>query len=349
MHRNSSGKIPLVLIAIGIALGLVLGAGPASAEDRHFELKITHWNPPSHPFQKSMEEWGASISKDTGGTVTYKLYPSQQLGKSFDHYDLVRDGIADVALVGPGYQPGRFPIVDAGNLPFMIANAKGGSAALDEWYRKYADKEMKDVKFCVAFGHDPGTFHSRTKRIVVPADIAGMKIRPAHAAMAQFISSLHGTNIQAGAPEIRDTLEKGVADAANFTWGSAVLFGVDSVTKYHLLASLYTTTFVVVINKETYSAMSPTQQKAIDSHCTTEWAERIATPWVDFEHDGIAKIQAEPGHEVYSITDAQLAEWKAAAQPVVQSWAAAVRKVGRDPDAIMKDLRTMIAKYDSGY
>ena len=28
--------------------------------------------------------------------------------------------------------------------------------ALDAWYRKYAEKEMKDVKFCLAFMHDPG-------------------------------------------------------------------------------------------------------------------------------------------------------------------------------------------------
>jgi len=27
-------------------------------------------------------------------------------------------------------------------LPFLFANAKAGSAALDQWYRKYAAKEM---------------------------------------------------------------------------------------------------------------------------------------------------------------------------------------------------------------
>src|SRR6266851_3658117 len=90
------------------------------------------------------------------------------VGKAFDHYDMARDGIADVTYVSPGYQPGRFPIIDAGNLPFMVSNAKEGTGALDEWYRKYAEKEMKDVKYCFAFLHDPGTFHSKTKKIVVP-------------------------------------------------------------------------------------------------------------------------------------------------------------------------------------
>ncbi len=92
---------------------------------------------------------------------------------------MARDGIADVTYVNPGYQPGRFPIIGAGELPFLMSDAKGGSMALDAWYRKYADKEMKDVKFCLAFIHSPSSFHSRTKKIVVPDDIKGMKVRPA--------------------------------------------------------------------------------------------------------------------------------------------------------------------------
>ena len=83
------------------------------------------------------------------------MFPAQQLGKAFDHYDMARDGIADVTYVNPGYQPGRFPIIGAGELPFLMSDAKGGSMALDAWYRKYAEKEMKDVKFCLAFIHSP--------------------------------------------------------------------------------------------------------------------------------------------------------------------------------------------------
>jgi len=330
-------------------LGLALGLGSASAEDKTFELKLSHWVPPSHPLQKAMEEWGASIEQDSGGTIKYKVYPAQQLGKAFDHYDMARDGIADVTYVSPGYQPGRFPIFDAANLPFTMTNAKGGSEALDAWYRKYADKEMKDVKFCFAFAHDPGTFHSRSKKIEVPADIKGMKIRPAHATMASLVTELGGTNVQAAAPEVRDILEKGVADAVTFPWGSIVLFGIDKVTKYHMEAALYTTSFVWVMNKSVYAQMSPAQQKVIDDHCTTKWAARVAAPWADFEHDGIAKIKAGPGQEVYTLTDAQLNEWKAAAGPVVQSWANAVKKTGADPDAILKDLKAELAKYEAGY
>ena len=331
------------------ALGLAVGLGTASAQDKTFELKLSHWLPPSHPLQKSIQEWGDSVEQDSGGTIKYQIYPAQQLGKAFDHYDMARDEIADFTYVSPGYQPGRFPIFDAANLPFMVSNAKAGSGAIDEWYRKYAATEMKDVKFCFAFAHDPGTFHSRTKKIMVPSDISGMKVRPADATIASLVTSLSGTNVEAAAPEVRDILGKGVADAVTFPWGSIVLFGIDKVTKYHMEAALYTTGFVWVMNKGTYAAMSAAQQKVIDNHCNSEWAKKVATPWADFEHDGIAKLKAESDHEVYSLTDAQLDQWKAAAGPVVQTWSAAVKKAGGDSDAILKDLKTKLVKSNSAY
>ena len=328
---------------------LIGGATGALAQDKTFELKLSHWVPPSHPLQKALEDWGASVEKDSGGTIKYKVYPAQQLGKAFDHYDMARDGIADVTYVNPGYQPGRFPIIGAGELPFLMTNAKGGTQALDAWYRKYAAQEMKDVKFCLAFVHDPGAFHSRSKKIVVPDDLKGMKIRPAHATMATFVTQLGGTNVQASAPEVRDVLEKGVADAVTFPWGSVVLFGIDKVTKYHLDMPLYVTTFAFVFNKDKYNQMSAAQKKVIDDHCTPEWALKVAAPWAEFEHAGIAKIKAEAGHEVYEPTPAQIAEWKKAAQPLEEKWAENVKKTGVDPAVVMKELKAQLSKEGAGY
>jgi TRAP-type C4-dicarboxylate transport system substrate-binding protein len=324
---------------------LIGGANGAFAQEKTFELKLSHWVPASHPLQKALEDWGAAVEKDSGGTLHYKVFPAQQLGKAFDHYDMARDGIADLTYINPGYQPGRFPIIAAGELPFLMSDAKGGSEALDAWYRKYAAKEMKDVKFCLAFIHDPSSFHSSTKKIVVPEDINGMKIRPAHATMAAWVKQLGGTNVQAAAPEVRDILEKHVADAVSFPWGSLVLFGIDKVTKYHMDAPLYVTTFAFVFNKARYDEMSPRQKKAIDNHCTTEQAGLVGGPWGKFEHDGLAKVKAEAGHEVYQLTPDQMVKWRKSAEPLEKAWADNVRKTGTDPDAALKELKDQLAKY----
>ena len=339
---------PLVFCSAAM-IALALGAGAASAEDKTFELKLSHWVPPTHPLQKAIEQWGADVEKASGGTIKYKVFPSQQLGKAFDHYDMARDGIADFTYVNPGYQPGRFPIIAAGELPFMVGDAHGGIRAIDAWYRKYAATEMKGVHYCFSFILDPLTWHSKTKKIMVPGDIKGMKIRPSQATVAAWVTLLGGTNVQASATEVRDVLDKGVAEAVNFPWGSVPLLGVDKVTKYHMDAPTNTVTFQWLMNLQVYAAMSPAQKKVIDDHCTTEWAGKFADPWADFEHSGIEKVRAEPGHEVYTISAEQLGEWKKSAEPLHQKWASAVHDAGGNPDTIMKELKAALEQYKAAY
>jgi TRAP-type C4-dicarboxylate transport system substrate-binding protein len=331
---------------------LILASAISSAslaQDTSVQLRFSHWVPTQHPMHAAAVAWADSIAKASNGSIKIAIFPAQQLGKAFDHYNMARDAIADIAHVNPGYEPGRFPIIAAVELPFMFANAREGSAALDAWYRRYAAQEMKDVRYCLAFAHDPGTFHFTRKKVVTPADVSGLKVRPPNAVIASWMRQLGAVNVQAAAPEIRDVLEKGVAEAAGSPWGSMALFGIDRVTKYHIDAPFYVSEQVWVLNKEKYGALSAAQKTVMDQHCSSEWALRIATPWAEFESAGRDKVKALAGHEVYALTPEQLAAWRTSAAPVVADWEAAVRKAGQDPAAILQDLRKTVAEYKAAY
>jgi TRAP-type C4-dicarboxylate transport system substrate-binding protein len=177
----------------------------------------------------------------------------------------------------------------------------------------------------------------------------GVKFRPPNAVIANWLRTLGALNIQAAAPEIRDVLEKGVADGAGSPWGSIGLFGIDKVTKYHIDAPIYVSEQLWVLNKAKYDSLSPAQKKVMDEHCSSDAALKIATPWADFESGGKAKLKAMPDHEVYALTPEQLAAWRKSAEPAVANWEADVKKAGHDPKAILDDLKKTVAQYNSAY
>lgn len=335
------------LAAVGLAAALPL-ATPAMAQDKPVTLRLGHWLPPSHPLQPAFIAWGASLEKATNGTVKTQVFPAQQLGQAKDHYDMARDGIADLTYVNPGYTPGRFPVIAGSEIPFLFSNGKSGSAAIDAWYRKYAEKEMSEVKVCMTFVHDPGTFHGKVK-ITKPDDVKGMKIRPGNASVARLVTLAGGTNVQVTAPESRDALERGLADAITFPWDSLFIFGIDKVVKYHMDAPLYISNFVLAVNKATYGKLSAAQKKAFDEHCTSEMSEKVNTVWADAEAAGKAKMLALPGHEGVKPSDADIAAWRKISDEMTKAWYEDVKKVGVNGEQALNELKAELKKRNAAF
>jgi TRAP-type C4-dicarboxylate transport system substrate-binding protein len=313
---------------------LAAASGLAMAQDKPVQLRFAHWLPPTHSLSKTgFEPWAKSVEAASKGSIKVAIFPAQQLGKAADHYDMARDGIADVTWANPGYQAGRFPIFAAGELPFLVGKPGPGSAGLDAWYRKYAAKEMPDVKYCFAHLH-VGTIHSK-KPITEPSQIKGMKIRSANGTVASFVSSLGGTNVQVSAPEARD--------AITFPWDSIISFGIDKAVTHHSDMRMYASDFAWVMNKGFYDKLSPAQKKVMDDHCSNEWAAKVGAAWGDFEDSGQEKLAKSAGHTIVKVTPAQIDLWKKAAEPTYQQWAQAVEKTGVNGKQALDELRKELA------
>ncbi|MBX3660356.1 MAG: TRAP transporter substrate-binding protein [Ramlibacter sp.] len=341
---NPKFQTPLRAVAVAALAFAALGA---QAQDKTVELKFAHWLPGTHPLAKTgFEPWAKSVEAASKGSIKVLFFPAQQLGKAADHYDMARDGIADLTWVNPGYQAGRFPMIAVGELPFLIAKPGPGSAALDHWYRKYAGTEMKDVKFCFAHVH-VGTIHSKAP-ITDPGQLKGMKIRSANGTVAQTMTLLGATNVQVSAPEARDALDKGVADAITFPWNSIITFGIDKAVKYHTDMRLYASDFVWVLNKGWYDKLAAGQKKVIDDHCSNEWAGKVGAAWGDNEDSGEGKMEKIPGHTIVKITPAQLDAWKKATEPVYTQWVAEAGKAGVNGKQALDDLKAELATRKAG-
>lgn len=330
----------------GLAVG-ALGVTAASAQD--YTLRLAHWLPPTHPIQTlGMTDWIQSLSEASGGRIAVDIYPAQQLGAAPDHYDMTRDGIADIGYVNPGYQAGRFPLYSLLEVPFHMDNAERGAQAFHEWYAPLAETEMSDVIFCMANPHDPGTIHSQVP-ILEPGDISGLNVRPAHATMARFISSLGGGPVQVPAPEAREAIANGTADAITFPWNSIWIFGIDAETTQHLDMPFYVSGQLMLINKDTVAGMPEDLQQVVMDHCTPEWSARFSKGWAEDEASGRQKALDDPEHTVNVPTDAQVQMWRDAAAPLIDQWKADAAATGADADALYDAYLSTLDEYDARF
>lgn len=336
------------LIAASSAAALL---APLDASAQEVTLALSHWVPPVHALQPTgMEPWAQSINEASDGRIQIDIYPSQQLGAAPDHYDMARDGIVDIGFVNPGYQAGRFPIIAAAELPFLVSNATTASRALHEWYQDYEATEMGDVKVCLVHLHDPGTFHGSSGPIAGPEDLAGKNVRPPQGTIARMISLAGGSPVQVPVPEMREILSSGGADMTVGPWNSIILFRVDDVVTHHLDLPLYSVAFVYAINQGTWDSLSDENRAVMEEHCTPEWSQKISTGWAEVESGSYPDIASREDHTLYTPNDEQMAAWNALSDQLREEWYVSAAEAGiEDPQAALQDLMDRLAEYGGAF
>jgi len=92
--------------------------------------------------------WGTELEKRTNGKVKMEYYPAEALGKMAEMYDLVVSGVADLSLHFTGATPGRFPVTDVCQIPFVTKPGTNIEMVAWQMYQKYPEiqKEYSDTK-----------------------------------------------------------------------------------------------------------------------------------------------------------------------------------------------------------
>ncbi len=311
------------------ALALAIAAAPASAA----ELRFANWLPAQHVLNTTVfPTWIESLTEASGGEIEVAVFPARQLGAAGDHYDMAANGIADITFINTGYQPGRFPMVGVAELPFLIDDpVTAETEAFDSWYRDYAEEEMSEVKFCLTFNGGLYALHS-VNPVLGIEDIDGMRIRLPNRTLANYFGAMGATNIQISAPESREALERGVADAILFPWASLFPFGINDVVEHHLDVDMAFNNFAFVMNQQTYEGLSDQAKAAVDSHCTSDWAAKISSGWLAVEADGRQRL-IDDGHSINEPSAEQLQAFRDAVEPVRNDWLAGAEMAGHDGQA----------------
>ncbi len=336
-----------VSVALGALLSLTAGNAAFAQE---VTLRLSHWVPPTiAPATKGINPWAESVQEASEGRIAIQIFPAQQLGKAPDHYDMAQQGIVDIAYVNPGYTAGRFPIYALTEIPFMADDSVAAAKAIHEWYMENgAEAEMSDVKVCFVHPHGPGALHSQ-ETITSPEDVKGKNIRPAHATMARFVSLLGGGPVQVPAPEVREALSKGTAEAVTFPWGAMFDFKLTDEVPVHLDMPFYLSSQVMVMNQGSYDGLSDENKAVIDDHCTPDWSSKTAAGWLEDDMAARDKLMGDSGQTFNTPTDEEVAAWREAALPLIDEWKESVTAKGGDADAILEAYKAALEANDAAY
>ncbi len=244
---------------------LILALVCTAAQAKTVKLSYSVFFPGIHPQGKAAQDWIDEIEKRTDGQLKINFYPGGTLTKGPHIYDGVVKGISDIGMSVFAYTRGRFPLMEAVDLPLGYPDGKVATQVVNDFYHHFQPKELDDVKVLYLHAHGPGLLHTK-QPVRTLEDLKGMKIR-ATGLSSKIVDALGGVPVAMPQPQTYEALSKGVVEGTLSpievlkAWKHGEL--IKATTENFSMA--YTTGFFVVMNKQKWEALPADVQKVFEA------------------------------------------------------------------------------------
>jgi TRAP-type C4-dicarboxylate transport system substrate-binding protein len=264
-------------------------------------------------------------------------------------YDQARDGVVDIVWTLPGNTAGRFPRVEVFELPFIMSNAEATSKAYWEYVQTMAPDEFKETQVIALQVHGPGVIHTVEKPVRSVADMRGLKVRAPTRQVNKLVATLGATPVGMPLPQIPDSLSKGTINGCVIPWEVVPSVKVHELTKFHAEfdpagGALYTTTFVMCMNKNKYNSLPPDLRKIIDANsgmATSGWLGKVQ------QAGDVAgrKSASDRGNTIFTVSSTEAQNFRRASRQIEVEWVADMDKRGFNGRKLLDTARGLIEKH----
>jgi TRAP-type C4-dicarboxylate transport system substrate-binding protein len=268
------------------------------------------------------------------------------MGPMQQHYDLARTGQADVSWFLHGATPGRFPLTELVQLPYLVGSAEIGTKTLNdpELRSKYLDAEHKGLKVLLLLTHQPGNVHTTKKPIRTVEDMKGLRLRFASPTIRDFVAALGGTPVGVVATEQVEQLQKGTIDGTFIDYGGAgIAFKMAGILKYSTEMYSYVSSFGVGMNPDFWNKL-PADLKQLITKSVTGVEQEVGQAWDALDIPG-KKLLMDGGGEAIKLSAEENAKFRKIGAQVAEAKVKELDGKGLPARAVYNQVQALAAKH----
>jgi TRAP-type C4-dicarboxylate transport system substrate-binding protein len=280
-------------------------------------LKISHQFPGGTVNEGDFRDrlcrmFAAEVEKRTKGALKFAIYPGSSLMKTNAQFSAMRKGALDMSLVPLSYAGGEVPEVNIGLMPGLVTSYDQGYS----WKNKEVGKELARVLaekgiVVVSWIWQAGGVASRTKPIVDPDDVRGLKVRGGSREMDLILKEAGAAVVTLPSNEIYAGMQTGAMDAALTSSTSLISFRLEEVSKALTTgrAGAYWFMFEpLMMSKAVFDRLPKDQQAAIMA--VGGELETFARKEAMEDDNAVAAVYQKAGAKVVDLNPAALKKWQ---------------------------------------
>ncbi|MBC7416238.1 MAG: TRAP transporter substrate-binding protein DctP [Herminiimonas sp.] len=284
-------------------------------------LKISHQFPGGSATEGDFRDrlcrlFATEVEKRTKGALKFEIYPGSSLMKTNSQFSAMRKGALDLSLVPLSYAGGELPEVNIGLMPGLVTSYEQGYGWKNAEVGRELNKFLLDKGIVVvSWIWQAGGVASRTKPIVEPEDVKGLKIRGGSREMDLILKSAGAAVVSLPSNEIYAAMQTGAMDAALTSSTSLISFRLEEVSKNLTTGRGKAYWFMfepLMMSKAIFDKLPKDQQAAIMAVGTE--MEAFARKSAQLDDSLVAAVYAKTGAKVVDLSEATVKRWQAIAR-----------------------------------
>jgi tripartite ATP-independent transporter DctP family solute receptor len=330
-------------VVLGMVIGLFcLTFVVASTLAAPIEIKLGHVDPPDVCTSKkgaAGETFKGLVNGGSGGALLVKHFPASQLGNERELIEGTKIGTLQMCFVS-GALAGFYKKAQVLDIPYLFANGPVAWKVLDGPFGQELKADiLKETGMRVLAYGEVGfrNFTNSVRPIKSPADMKGMKIRVQETPVyVNMIKALGAMPTPIAWSEAYTAMQQKVVDGHENPVSVIIMSKIYEVQKYMILDGHSYGADFTLINEKFFQSLPKEMQAALVERGVQQL--NSAT--------GISVAQ-EKGMQVYSPTDAELAQFRAATQKPVMDYIES--QTGREwIDKLLKAVKVAEAEIAQG-
>jgi len=323
-------KSILLVIALVLTFALVFTA--CAVGEEKIIIRLAHEDPPDNQWGMGAIHFAELVSEKTDGRVDIQIFDRGQLGHGVDNIQQLQTGALDMTIVGSDMVmlDTFFKFFD---LPYLFRDREHAKKVLGGSIVDTSSALLEEDGLVLLAFWENGfrQITNNKKPIVVPGDLAGVKIRVPENEVRVATFKAYGANPTAMAfSELYTALQQGVVDAQENPFGNIWGDKLYEVQKYISRSNHVFTPISVLISKSTWDTLPADIQTALKEAAmeTGPWQ----MDWVAGKEAGWIEEMEAFGCE---LNDINLDAFVEASQPI---WDSVIDELGPEVGKIIDEI-----------
>lgn len=291
----SAGRRAFLRTAAGLAGIAAVPAGFAAAEGTGRTLIAADVHVDKYPTVEAVRFIGRELAAATGGRLGVRVYHAGQLGRESDTLDLVRYGGLDITRVNFAVLNNAFPLTRVAAAPFVFDSTEHMRRALDGAAGDAIRAGFGTRGLMALAFYDSGarSFYNVRRPVVVPADLAGLKIRvPPSDLFIDMIAALGGNPTPLAYGEVYSALGTHLIDGGENNVRSFHTSRQFEVARYWSSTRHSYSPEALLMSRSALDAMRPGDREAL-LDAARRSVPYMRTLWDAAEAESRAKVAAD--------------------------------------------------------